>query len=114
MQEQLTGHLFTLMDEDEYTAMTVNSQDALDLVSSQIGKVLRSVEGGRLLRSFPRTLPFSKAFPVMCGMISRFLELFWEFSEGFSSQWMELDDFVKKVIGVEIDFPIQIHDEHEI
>ena len=49
------------------------------------------------------TLPFTRGVPLCCGYVITFIEGFYKFSEGFSQQ-NEMDDLLKKVIIVFVDF----------
>lgn len=97
MQAQLCEKLSGTLLEDEYQAMTIENEMDLEYVTLVVGPtIMKSIEGGKLLKSFPRTLPFSKGFPTMCEFVKKYIQMFYAFSEGFQQQYQELDDLIKK------------------
>ena len=98
IQQQLAERIITILEEDEYTPMTVNDQKELDGVIDILGSVMKHVEGGKLIRNFPQTLPFTKGFVSIVDLIKKFIRMFYKFSEGFKTQSQELDDVLRKAL----------------
>lgn len=96
MEQQLHSLISTVIDEDAYSPSVIETQKALDRVEAIVGVVLKQVDSGRLLRNFPRTLPFSKGFVTIVEYTKKFIGMFYDFIDGFSQYYSELNDLVKK------------------
>ncbi|KAI9000170.1 exocyst complex subunit Sec15-like-domain-containing protein [Hyaloraphidium curvatum] len=84
-----------ILDDDDYTPMTVRSQDEFHGVQKAFN-IEEDMETAA--KGFPRTLPFSRGFPQTCTTIKRFITGFYKFTEGFSQQYGEMDDIFKKAL----------------
>jgi len=84
-----------ILDDDDYTPMTVNNAD--EFVGIQRAFYVAETQED-VLRGFPRTLAFSRGFPQTCMAIKRFITGFYRFTEGFSQQYGEMDDIFRKAL----------------
>jgi len=50
-----------------------------------------------ILQGFPRTLSFSRSFPESCVIVKTFIKKFYQFIQGFTQNYGEMDDLLKKV-----------------
>ncbi|KAI9142769.1 exocyst complex subunit Sec15-like-domain-containing protein [Paraphysoderma sedebokerense] len=95
MKVQCSQKVFEIIEEDDYSPMTVaNAQEYENVL-----KAFKFKEDKKnMLKGYPRSLPFSKMFPICCDTIKTFVRNFYRFSDGFSQQLGEMDDILKKVL----------------
>ena len=49
-----------------------------------------------VFQSYPKTFPFSRGFISICAVIKSYINGFYRFAEGFTQQYNEMDDLLKK------------------
>ncbi|TPX48757.1 hypothetical protein SeLEV6574_g01846 [Synchytrium endobioticum] len=94
MKSSCSEAVSELIDSDEYSPMTINNYNEYEHVNKAFELCEELDQKGTL--SFPRSVPFSKGFPQCCERIQSFITGFYRFAEGFSTQYGEMDDLLKK------------------
>ncbi|TPX32691.1 holo-[acyl-carrier-protein] synthase [Synchytrium microbalum] len=93
MKTKCSESVSELIDSDEYSPLTINNYDEYE----QVNKAFTLREDiQKQNQRFPRIVPFSRGFPQCCERIQAFITGFYRFAEGFSTQYGEMDDLLKK------------------
>ncbi|CAG8597920.1 13973_t:CDS:10 [Funneliformis caledonium] len=92
-QRFLEEFLQTLL-YDDYMPMPINNPE-------EYGAVVDACwfkEDHRISQGYPRTLPFSQAYPSCCLDIKKFVDQYYTFAEGDSRQYSTVDDIAKQTL----------------
>lgn len=82
------------MQNEDFIPMVINSADEYENLLNAF-----SLQEDRdvILQGFPRTLSFSKSFSESCIIVKTFIRKFYQFIQGFTQNYGEMDDLLKKV-----------------
>ncbi|GBC13539.2 exocyst complex subunit Sec15-like protein [Rhizophagus irregularis DAOM 181602=DAOM 197198] len=92
-QRFLEDFLQTLL-YDDYMPMPISSPAEYEAVVDACW----FKEDHRISQGYPRTLPFSQAYPSCCLDIKKFVDQYYTFAEGDSRQFSTVDDIAKQTL----------------
>ncbi|KAJ3045438.1 hypothetical protein HDV00_010308 [Rhizophlyctis rosea] len=93
MKLKCAERIMELIDEDEYAPMVVNTEEEYKTV---INAYHHAEDDTKKTISLPHTFPFSRGFVSTCEVIKSYIGGFYRFAEGFTQQYNEMDDLLKK------------------
>jgi len=94
LKQQYSSQLSQIMQNEDFIPMVINSADEYENLLNAF-----SLQEDRdvILQGFPRTLSFSKSFSESCIIVKTFIRKFYQFIQGFTQNYGEMDDLLKKV-----------------
>jgi len=83
-----------LIQNEDFVPMVLNSADEYEKL---LNAYTLQEKSEVILQGFPRTLEFSQSFPESCIVVKTFIQKFYQFIQGFTQNYGEMDDLLKKV-----------------
>ncbi|KAJ3054452.1 hypothetical protein HK097_001794 [Rhizophlyctis rosea] len=94
MKLKCSERIMEIIEDDEYAPMIVNTAEEYREVIA--GFHHAEAEEASQSASYPKTFPFSRGFISTCSVIKSYINGFYRFAEGFTQQYNEMDDLLKK------------------
>lgn len=91
LQNKFSEDFHQIVQQDDYMPMVVNDRDEYEKVIS----VCWFREETRRNEKYPRSLPFSQAYPLCCIDIQNFVNQYYRFADGFAQHHNDVDDILK-------------------
>ncbi|ORX59946.1 exocyst complex subunit Sec15-like protein [Piromyces finnis] len=93
LKQQYSSQLSQLIQNEDFIPMTLNSADEYEKL---LNAYTLQENSEVILQGFPRTLEFSQSFPESCIIVKTFIQKFYQFIQGFTQNYGEMDDLLKK------------------
>jgi len=93
LKQQYSSQLSQLIQNEDFIPMVLNSADEYE---SLLNAFTLQEDSEIILQGFPRTLSFSKSFHESCIIVKTFIQKFYQFIQGFTQNYGEMDDLLKK------------------
>ncbi|KAL1920783.1 uncharacterized protein VTP21DRAFT_11418 [Calcarisporiella thermophila] len=93
LRRQFRSRFTQYVEEDDCMPMVIRSEEEM----IELRRHSRFIEDQKTTsQRFPRTLPFSKMFPLCCRDIRKFVHRYHRFAEGLSQQRDAIDEILKR------------------
>jgi len=93
LKQQYSAQLSQIIQNEDFIPMVLNSADEYEQL---LNAYTLQEDSEVILQGFPRTLTFSKSFPESCIIVKTFIQKFYQFIQGFTQNYGEMDDLLKK------------------
>jgi len=93
LKQQFSTQLTQIIQNEDFIPMVLNSADEYEKL---LNAYTLQEDSKVILQGFPRTLAFSKSFPDSCVIVKSFIQKFYQFIQGFTQNYGEMDDLLKK------------------
>ncbi|KAG4104788.1 exocyst complex subunit Sec15-like-domain-containing protein [Neocallimastix lanati (nom. inval.)] len=93
LKQQYSTQLTQILQNEDFIPMVINSADEYEKL---LNAYTLQEDSEIILQGFPRTLSFSRSFPESCVIVKTFIKKFYQFIQGFTQNYGEMDDLLKK------------------